>query len=196
MRKNFKIALWILALAITSVSVLVQVPSTFAIEDVKESAGPMALILYHPSRDTRFSEDLSQALAEGLNQGGVHVDRATMSPGTPDKLHAYKLIAVISNTYYWTPDFPTLWYLRRARFEANAVIGLLGGAGATERAQNIFEASLRQTGGTLIGTRSYWLLRPNDESRQNEPNRKVALDRARQFGLDTAMILTRQPDIE
>jgi hypothetical protein len=195
-RKKLRFGFWILIIAILGSSAIVQVPSTFAMEDLKESSGPMALILYHPSRDTHFSDDLSLALADGLNQGGVHVDRATMSPSTPDKLHAYKLIAVVSNTYYWTPDIPTLWYLRRAQFQPNALIGLIGGFGATERAQSIFEESLRQTGGTLIGTRSFSLIRPNDESRLAEPNRQVALDLARQFGRDTAAMLLRNPTLE
>lgn len=196
MRKTIKLALWILAIAVASVTILVEFPSAFVIEEIKNAAGPKALILYHPSRDTRFSDDLSLALAQGLHQGGVQVDRATMSPGTPDAFHSYRLIAIVSNTYYWTPDLPTLWYLRRAHLKSNALIGLIGGSGATDRAKEILAQSLRDTGSTLIGVRSFWLLRPNDKSRLSEPNRGVALDLARQFGRETAARLSHTAKAE
>lgn len=106
------------------------------------------------------------------------MDRATLTRSTPGAPKRYALIAVVSDTYWWSPDIPTLRYLGRARFD----VGLIGGAGSTARSQRILDKALRDTGATVIETRSFWLWRPNDKARMKEPNREVALSQAKQFG--------------
>jgi hypothetical protein len=148
-----------------------------------------ALILYHPSRDAGFSDDLSLAFAQGLQAQGVAVDRATLTSDTPADPQGYSLVAVVTNTYYWTPDLPTLHYLERAHLTQVRVVGLIGGAGSTGRAQRVLETALRQAGATAPQTRPFWLWRPNDEARPHASNRDVALDLAKQFGLESAKAL-------
>jgi hypothetical protein len=139
-------------------------------------------VLFHPSRDAHFSDDLSSAVASGLIAAGFSVDRATLTRSTPGAPKRYALIAVVSDTYWWSPDIPTLRYLGRARFDGIHAIGLIGGAGSTARSQRILDKALRDTGATVIETRSFWLWRPNDKARMKEPNREVALSQAKQFG--------------
>jgi hypothetical protein len=112
------------------------------------------------------------------------VERATITRSTPPHLEGYAIVAVVSNTYYWTPDLPTLRYLRRARLGGRMAIGLMGGAGSTERAERLLAESLRQTGAESVETRSFWLWRPNDEARTNESNREVAMELAELFGYE------------
>ena len=142
-------------------------------------------MLYHPSRDAHFSDDLSIALAEGLKAAGFSVDRATLTCATSGALMEFALIAVVSNTFWWTPDLPTLRYLERVRPDGIAAIGLISGAGSTARSQRLLDEALRRTGANVIRTRSLWSKRPNDEGRMNEDNRAVALDMAQQFGRDS-----------
>jgi hypothetical protein len=149
-------------------------------------SGGKALVLYHPSRDAHFSDDLSDAFAQALVGAGFQVERATLTAATPGRPAGYNLVAVVTNTYYWTPDLPTLRYLKRAQFEGTLLVGLIGGAGSTGRAERILDAALRRTGGTVFQTRSFWLWRPNDESRKGVPNREVALDQARELALQAA----------
>jgi hypothetical protein len=171
----------ILALAV--ITVVVEREGTYLLQTLSQgSAKGRALVLYHPSRDARFSDDLSRAFAQGLIEAGLAVDLATLTSSTPARPEGYTLIAVVSNTYYWTPDLPTLHYLRRAHLEGRTVVGLIGGAGATGRSRRVFDRALRATGGIVWQTRSFWLWRPNDETRLNEPNRQVALDLAKQLG--------------
>jgi hypothetical protein len=144
------------------------------------------LILFHPSRDAHFSDDLSMSLADGLKAAGFSVHRATLTRDTPPAFEGYALIAVVSNTYWWTPDLPTLRYLERARFNGVNMIGVIGGGGATERSQRMLDEALRKTGANVIHTRSFWLWRPNDESRMTEPNKQVALQLAKAFGVESA----------
>ena len=142
-----------------------------------------ALILYHPSRDARFTDELSLAVAEGLKAAGYAVDRATLTGITPDQPKDYRLLVVVSNTYFWTPDLPTLRYLKRARLDRLPTLGVIAGAGATGRSQQVLERALSGSGAAVIGMRAFWTARPNDEHRLNEPNRDVALQLARQLGV-------------
>jgi hypothetical protein len=175
----------VLLAALLAISIVVEREADYALEHLGGGDQARALVLYHPSRDAHFSDDLSRALCDGLKEAGLSVDRATVTRLTPGEPRGYALIAVVSNTYYWTPDIPTLRYLRRARFETIPVIGLIGGAGATSRSQRMLDAALRRTGGQVLETRSFWILRPNDEARLHEPNRQVAMELARQFGATT-----------
>jgi hypothetical protein len=168
------------------VSVIVQVEADYTLRALGGEGKARALVLFHPSRDARFSDDLAIALSEGFKAAGFAVDLATLTEETPGDPRGYALIGVVSNTYYWTPDLPTLRYLERAQLQGISAVGAIGGAGSTARSQRILDEALRRSGAIVIGTRSFWLWRPNDERRMSESNRDVALQQARQFGMDTA----------
>ena len=74
-------------------------------------------------------------IAIGLRAAGPEVERESLTKKTPAEPRGDALIAVVSNTYYWTPDLPTLHFLKRTRLNGSAVIGLIGGAGSTARPQ-------------------------------------------------------------
>lgn len=172
----------ILLAGLTVVTITFEVESAYKQESLGGEGHAKALVLFHPSRDARFSDDLSMALADGLIAAGYAVRRATLTQDTPGAPSEYALIAVVSNTCWWTPDLPTLRYLARARFDGIAVIGLIGGAGVTGRSRRMVDEALHQTGAKVMQTRSFWLFRPNDEARMSEDNRAVALDLAKRFG--------------
>jgi len=176
----------LLLLGVAGVSVAVEREAQYVREELGGPGPARALVLYHPSRDATFSDDLSLAVARGFQEAGLGVVRATVTRDTPAHPEGYAVIAVVANTYWWTPDLPTLRYLRRARFDGTPVVGLIGGAGATGRSERMLGEALRATGGTVVGTRSFWLLRPNDETRMDEPNRGVALELARRFASEAA----------
>ena len=178
-----------LAAALAIVSVIVEVEGEYRHELLGGGGKGRALVLFHPSRDAHFSDDLSLAFSEGLREAGFAVERATLTSETPSRPEGYVLIGVVSNTYYWTPDLPTLRYLKRARLEGVAVVGLIGGAGSTGRSERVLHEALRRTGARVIQTRSFWLWRPNDESRGSESNRHVALQMAKQLGTESAHVV-------
>jgi hypothetical protein len=166
-----------------AISFVVQLEGPYRQEEIGSAAHPRgkALILYHPSRDAHFAEDLSSAVAQGLVDGGYAVTLETMTSRTPARPEGFDIVAVVSNTYYGAPDLPTTRYLKRARFDGMLALGLMGGAGSTDRSQKILDEALHRTNATVLATRSFWTMRPNDESRMKEPNRDVATDLARQF---------------
>jgi hypothetical protein len=159
--------------------------------EVLGGGGPArALVLYHPSRDAHFSDELSMALARGLINAGFAVERATLTGATPAALGNYQLVAVVSNTYWWTPDRPTLRYLARVRLDGTAALGIIGGAGSTGRSQRLLDEALRKTGARVIDTRSFWIFRPNEATESGEPNRQVAMRLAERLGRETGRQLT------
>jgi hypothetical protein len=181
--KRLALALVLILLAGWAViSVIVEVEGRYVHEALGGGSRGRALVLFHPSRDAHFSDDISMALVEGFKAAGLTVERATLTRETPGHPEGYAIIGVVSNTYYWTPDLPTLRYLERARLDGVTVIGVIGGAGSTGRSQRLLDQALRRTGATVLQTRSFWLWRPNDERRMDQPNREVALQLAREFG--------------
>ena len=124
-------------------------------------------------------------------EGGPSALAAGLTGRTPRDPAGYTLIAVVSNTYFWTPDRPTRDYLRKAHLEGTPAIGLMAGAGATGRAERMLGEALRGTGAPSVHTRSFWLLRPNDEGRMRESNRAVALDEAERFAFEAALTAIR-----
>ena len=165
------------------VTIVVEREADYTLQPLGGEGDLKALILYHPSRDAHFTDDLALAIAEGLKVSGYSVDLATLTSVTPDQPEGYRLLVVVSNTYFWTPDLPTLRYLKRARLTRIPTVGVIAGAGATARSQQMLERSLRGSGATLIGMRAFWIARPNVEHRLTEPNREVALQLARQLGI-------------
>jgi flavorubredoxin len=182
MKMMFALLGFLALAAIAAVTIYVERQADYQHEVLSQGGKARALVLFHPSRDAHFSDDLSTALAEGLTGAGFSVDRESLTRATPPQPEDYALIAVVSNTYWWTPDRPTLQYLQRARFDGRYAIGVIGGAGATGRSQRMLDLALRATGAKVLQTRSFWLMRPNDETRMKGSNRAVALQLARQFG--------------
>ena len=179
------------------VSFIVEMEADYTLQTLADHGKAKALVLFHPSRDAKFSDDLSLAFAEGLKAAGFAVERATLTSATPADPRGYALIGVVTNTYYWTPDLPTLRYLKRAKLDGIAVVGLVGGAGATARSQRILDEALRRTGARVIETRSFWLWRPNDENRIHESNREIALELAKQLGTETGRsVLAAEPSLD
>ncbi len=175
-----------LIVGVIALTLMVEIESNYKHEILSDGAADRALILFHPGRDAHFSDDLSTSLAQGFKAAGFSVHRASVTSDTPSVFEGYALIAVVSNTYWWTPDLPTLRYLKRARFDGVNVIGVIGGGGATERSQRILDEALHKTGANVLRTRSFWLWRPNDATRINEPNKLVALQLAEAFGVESA----------
>jgi hypothetical protein len=189
-----KAVIWIVAILLVAtlgVTAYVEAEADYRHETIAATGSPKALVLYHPSRDVGFSDEISLAVAQGLKDAGLAVDRATMTGKTPASPRGYALVAVVSNTYWFTPDTPTLRYLGRAKLQGTSAIGLMCGAGSTGRSERKLSQALEGTGATVLSTRSYWVSRPNDENRTSVPNREVARQMARQFGLEVGRSIVK-----
>ena len=56
------------------------------------------------------------------------------------------------------------------------------GSGSTERAQRLLETRLLEKGAVLIASKSFWLMRPNAETRTDKPNVAIAVEMAKTLG--------------
>jgi hypothetical protein len=190
-----KAVVWIFAVLVATaigITAYVESEADYRLETISGTGSPRVLVLYHPSRDAKFSDEVSLAVAEGFRDAGLTVDRATLTGKTPASPQGYAMVAVVSNTYWFTPDIPTLRYLGRARLQGLGAIGLMCGAGSTGRAERKLRAALENAGALVVTTRSYWVSRPNDEKRREQPNREVAKQMARAFGLEVGTALARE----
>ena len=189
-----KAAIWIVAVLLVAafgVTAYVEAEADYRLEAISSADSPKVLVLYHPSRDAHFSDEISLAVAEGFRDAGLAVDRATITGKTPATPQGYALVAVVSNTFWFTPDLPTSRYLGRARLQGLRTVGLMCGTGSTGRSERKLRAALEKAGAIVVTTRSYWVSRPNDEKRTDQPNREVARQMARALGLEVGQALVR-----
>lgn len=178
--------------SLVAVTLWVEREAPYRSEIVAKGEAGKALILYHPSRDAQFSDDLSLAMARGFGDAGMMVERRTMTSATPAKPEQVDAIAVVSNTFYFQPDWPTMRYLKRVDFKGIPVIAIMAGGGSTDRAQAKLTTALKAAGADLRGIRPLWTSRPNDPARLAEDNRKIAEEHARKFAFDLASKLIRE----
>ena len=147
-----------------------------------------ALVLYHPGlSDLQLA--LSDAFVARLVARDWRVTRTTTSASAPIDLDTFDLLALGVHTYWWAPDGPTRRYLARAGdLRGTPVVVLLSALGAADRAAKRSAELVTRHGGWLLEVRTFYVLRPNDES-DARPNRVVALERAGELAavVDAAM---------
>lgn len=171
-------------ISLVAVTIYVEREAPYSSEVLAPGEAGKALIFYHPSRDAQFSDELSLALARGFEDAKLGVERRTMTSATPPTVQGFDVVAVVSNTFYGQPDWPTMRYLKRADFKGIPIIGIIAGSGATGRAQTALTEALGRTGADLRGVHPLWIARPNDPARPDEDNRQVAASMARKFAFE------------
>ncbi|WKN42197.1 hypothetical protein [Tunicatimonas pelagia] len=146
-----------------------------------ESSPKKALIIYNPDPIYNLDEQVCRSFAEGLSHHGFSAKIATIE--LAHKKEAYDLYVFFANTYNWAPDWLIQQFIRdHPALEGKMVVAITMGAGETTRSQRKLESAILATDALLIGSRTYWLLHPNNESRMDEKNTDVAKDLARAWG--------------
>ncbi|WP_324827696.1 hypothetical protein [Qipengyuania zhejiangensis] len=173
-------------LAVVGVTFWVQTEAPFRRVTLAEGPAERALILYHTSRDAHFSDDLAAALAQGFEEGGLSVDRWPMTKSTPPRPEGYAVVAVVSNTFFGAPDWPTARYLERAKLTDLDTIAIIAGSGSTDRAERLLRAKLEKTGARLLALRPLWIKRPNTPNSHTKDNREIAMGLARAMATKAA----------
>ena len=151
-----------------------------------EDGACQALVVYDPDPIYNLDEQVCRAYALGLNEGGWQVVIASVNAARtlPGKFDHY---AFCANTYNWAPDLSICNFIEnRTDLFQKPVLAITLGSGSTARAQRILEQKIVKKQAELVNSVSYWLLRPNDESRLDESNVEVAKDMAYNLGKKTA----------
>lgn len=135
------------------------------------------------------------ALAHGFEADGFAVERWTMSRHTPARPRGFAIIAVVSNTFFWAPDWPTQDYLDRADLGGQNTIAIMAGGGNTRRAQLVLMREIQDSGATLLTIRELWTSHPNIPDTKPGSNREQAMQIARQIAQDAGrQVLMRAAD--
>lgn len=190
------LALLVIAvLCIIGITAWVQAETPFRRERLGGAGRAKALILYHPSKDAHFSDDITMALAHGFEADGFAVERWTMSRHTPARPRGFAIIAVVSNTFFWAPDWPTQDYLDRADLGGQNTIAIMAGGGNTRRAQLVLMREIQDSGATLLTIRELWTSHPSIADTKPGSNREQAMQIARQIAQDAGrQVLMRAAD--
>jgi hypothetical protein len=150
------------------------------------AAGPSALIVFNPDPIYNLDEQICLAFGEALVKHNFRVQVATVAAAKnitdqPD------IFVLCANTYNWRPDRSISNFVRRhASLKEKDVIAITLGSGSTKSSQQKLEDLIKEEGGNLIGSKSFWLMKPNDEKRTKESNITVATGMAFQWGEEMA----------
>lgn len=148
------------------------------------SVGEKALVIYDPDPIYNLDEQVCSGFAKGLTSYGFSVDIMTVKASKDRSLDDYSLYVFCANTYNWAPDWAIVNFIKNHQIilAEKPAVAITLGSGSTSRAKRMLEDYLNGARVDLLDSQTYWLLRPNDESRMNESNVAVAVDLANRFG--------------
>lgn len=155
----------------------------------KLSSPQKVLIIYDPDPFYNLDEQLCRAFAEELRDKQVIV--ATVAAAEQMEELQFDLYVLCTNTYNWQPDWALSRFVKKSlELKNKPVIAITLGSGSTGTSQKTFEKLILKKEANLVDSRSFWLLKPNDENRLNENNVKVAVSMVHDWarGLVTGLI--------
>lgn len=132
------------------------------------------LIVYDPDPIYNLDEQVCLRFAKTLSVAGIGVKVATVAAVSTDSLD-FDAYVFCANTYNWRPDWAVTGLIQKAPIANKPVIAITLGSGSTRDSQNALEQLIVEKKAIVRGSKSFWLLRPNDESRMEESNVKVTL---------------------
>lgn len=149
-----------------------------------DSLAKKALVLYDPDPIYNLDEQVCLAFGEELARQGWEARVKTVA-ALGDHEPAYDLYVLCANTYNWSPDRALKRFVKQhTALSGKPVVAITLGSGSTARSKRVFEKIILRRTNQLIDSRTFWLLRPNDESRMKERNVSVAVSMVRQWVQD------------
>lgn len=150
------------------------------------------LLVYDPDPIYNLDEQICKSIGRGLSSQRVSATVATVRAAGVLKPDHFNAVVVLANTYNWTPDASIVSYVKdHPQLKTMPVVAVTIGSGSTETSSKRFREILSSEGIRIIDEHEWWLMRPNDESRMNEENVKVATDQAFSFGQQIATRLMK-----
>jgi hypothetical protein len=144
-----------------------------------------ALIIYDPDPFYNFDEQICETFARTLSDNNWYATVATVKSARKMDISSFDLYVLCANTYNWDPDWSIdRFIMRNGSLYKKKVVAITLGAGSTERSQETLETLIKGKGSILIDSKSFWLYKPNDESRLNESNVKVANELVKKWVID------------
>lgn len=190
---KFLIILGAFGLVWTALTIVAEKEGKATIYSIGEpTAGQKALLVYDPDPFYNFDEQICKSFANGLASVGWLSKITTVAATTDLKTENFDLYVFCANTYNWNPDRILSDYIKQHKFLKNKnTIAITLGSGSTKRSQRILERIIQKKEANLIGSRSYWLIRPNNEIISDTSNVRTALNQAFIFGQGTAISIQK-----
>ncbi|MBQ4819692.1 hypothetical protein [Aquimarina sp. MMG016] len=152
----------------------------------QSDAEQKAFIIYDPDPIYNLDEKISRSFAEGLAEKGWMSKIVTVAAAKNSE-EPFDLYVFCANTYNWTPDKAISDYIRNNDdLRGKKVVAITLGSGSTKRSQRILEDLIKQKEAVLIGSRTFWLMKPNSESKTKRSNIKIAVEMANTFGKEVS----------
>lgn len=154
----------------------------------KHDAEDKAIIIYDPDPIYNLDEKVSRSFAEGLAKKGWVSKIVTVAAVNNVEEEPYDLYVFCANTYNWTPDKAIRDHIKNNGYlQGKKVVAITLGSGSTKRSQRMLENLIEEKQATLIDSRVFWLMKPNDESITGQrSNIKRAVEMANAFGKEVA----------
>ena len=146
------------------------------------------LIVYDPDPFYNLDEQVCRSFGQALADKGLQVTVATVRAARELPEQAPDLYVFCANTYNWAPDRSVRDYIEEhGSLSGKPVVAITVGSGGTGSAQQALEELILARKATLLGSRSLWLMKPNDEARMQESNVAVAVSLAYAWGEKIAL---------
>ncbi len=126
--------------------------------------GPKARLIFNPDPIYDFDKQLCNEFARGLHAKGWEATVMSVAQAETELDIEDDLIVVCANTYNWRPDRTLTNYILNHDLRNKPIIAITLGTGSTEASKEILEQLILDAGGVLLDSRTFWLLKPNDES--------------------------------
>ncbi len=151
------------------------------------NAGHKALIVYDPDPIYNLDEKISKSFAEGLSEKGWVSKVVTVAAAKNFEKEFFDLYVFCANTYNWAPDRAIRNHIKNNDYlQGEHVVAITLGSGSTKRSQRLLEDLIKQKDAILIDSRTFWLMKPNTESKTKRSNSKIAVEKANNFGKEVA----------
>ncbi|MBG6130577.1 hypothetical protein IWQ47_002053 [Aquimarina sp. EL_43] len=161
-------------------------PEKFAIVGAA-SSDQKALIVYDPDPIYNLDEKVSKSFAEGLSEKGWGSKVVTVAAAKNFEKEFFDLYVFCANTYNWAPDKAIRDHIKNIDYlQGKHVVAITLGSGSTKRSQRLLEELIKQKEATLIDSRTFWLMKPNTESKTKRSNSEIAVEMANNFGREIA----------
>ena len=182
-----KVTFWIIGITLfwMGLTLWVNMSSDQPVITIGDNTEKKVMIFFNPDPISDMDEQVCKAIAESLSVN------ATVEIITPSQIpHAvassYDLHIFCSNTYNLEPDKGVIKAIKALDIENKDVVAITLGAGSTEASEKKLIKLLNSKQANLLHSKTYWLLKPNDENRQDEDNVEVAVEMAQAFGKELA----------
>ena len=141
-----------------------------------------ALIIYNPDPFYNLDEQLCKTFAKTLSKNKWHATVSTVTSAKKMNIKSYNLIVFCANTYNWSPDKPVKNFIKSTdKLKQKNVVAIALGSGSTKRAQRILEKLILDADANLIASKSFWSMKPNDDSKTNQSNIVIANRKVEEF---------------